>query len=126
MNTHRQMRKLQRGVSLLEVLVTILIVTGGLVVVMSSFVGMQKSSRYVEKMETANSLLRLEMEMLRNIPYASIQSSEDNYGNAWSDQRDFRRQLIVTDLGNLKRVRVLVYFDSDKHVAEATTIIARL
>lgn len=126
MNTHRRIRKLERGVSLLEVMVTVLIVTGGLVVVMSSFVGMQKSSRYVEKMETANSLLRLEMEMLRNIPYSSIRSSEANYGTAWSDQQDFRRQLIVTDLGNLKRVRVLVYFDGDKHVAEATTIIARL
>ncbi len=61
MKMKRRTWKLQAGVSLLEVLVTIMIVTGGLLVVMSSFVGIAKSNRYVEKMETANSLLRLEL-----------------------------------------------------------------
>ncbi|NUO18416.1 type II secretion system protein [bacterium] len=120
------MRKWQAGISLLEVLVTVLIVTGGLVVVMASFVGIAKSNRYVEKMETANSLLRLEMETLRNDRFVDIISSDSDYGNSFLDQPDFRRVVEVTDLGNVKRVRVRILFDSDRHQAEATTMVAQL
>ena len=126
MNVKRVMRKMQAGVSLLEVLVTILIVTGGLVVVMASFVGIAKSNRYVEKMETANSLLRLELETVRNDRFVDIVTSDSDYGNAFSDQPDFRRKVLVTDLGNVKRVTVQILFDADKHVAEATTMVAQL
>ncbi|MCB9366704.1 MAG: hypothetical protein H6506_00090 [Calditrichaeota bacterium] len=126
MKSKNKKQKLQAGVSLLEVLVTVLIVTGGLVVVMSSFIGIQKSSRYVEHMETANSLLRLEMESLRSLPYASIDSESGSYGSSWNDQHDFRQERDVTDLGNVKRVKIKVYFDNDRHYAEATTIIAKL
>lgn len=126
MNVRRIMRKWQAGISLLEVLVTVLIVTGGLVVVMASFVGIAKSNRYVEKMETANSLLRLEMETLRNDRFVDIISSDSDYGNSFLDQPDFRRVVEVTDLGNVKRVRVRILFDSDRHQAEATTMVAQL
>lgn len=126
MNVRRIMRKWQAGISLLEVLVTVLIVTGGLVVVMASFVGIAKSNRYVEKMETANSLLRLEMETLRNDRFVDIISSNSDYGNSFLDQPDFRRVVEVTDLGNVKRVRVRILFDSDRHQAEATTMVAQL
>lgn len=126
MNVKRVIRKWQAGVSLLEVLITVLIVTGGLVVVMASFVGMAKSNRYVEKMETANSLLRLELETVRNDRFADIISSDADYGDAFSDQPDFRRIVEVTDLGNVKRVTVRILFDLDKHEAEATTMVAQL
>lgn len=126
MNTKRIAWKLQAGVSLLEVLVTIMIVTGGLLVVMSSFVGIAKSNRYVDKMETANSLLRLELETVRNVPFASIVSGSSDYGEAYSDQWEFRRNFIVTDIGNVKRVTVQILFDDDKHMAEATTMVTQL
>lgn len=122
----RRTWKLQSGVSLLEVLVTIMIVTGGLLVVMSSFVGIAKSNRYVEKMETANSLLRLELETVRNVPFASIVSASSGYGEAYNDQWEFRRNVIVADIGSVKRVTVQILFDNDKHLAEATTMVTQL
>lgn len=126
MNVKRVMRKWQAGVSLLEVLVTILIVTGGLVVVMASFVGVAKSNRYVEKMETANNLLRLELETVRNDRFADIVSADSDYGDTYTDQPDFRKRVVVTELGNIKRVTVQILFDLDKHLAEATTMVAQL
>lgn len=126
MKKTRIARKWQAGVSLLEVLVTILIVTGGLVVVMSSFVGIAKSNRYVEKMETANNLLRLELETMRNNSYADITTLDTQYGTAYNDQPDFRKEVTVNEFGNVKRVTVQIYFDNDRHVAEATTMVAQM
>ena len=126
MNMKRALRKWQAGISLLEVLVTTLIVTGGLVVVMASFVGIAKSNRYVEKMETANNLLRLEMKNLRNNEYGAIQSLSGDSNESFSDQPDFRRRITVTDLGSVKRVTVQIFFNDDHHVAEATTMVANL
>lgn len=131
MTVKRCIRKCQAGVTLLEVMVTIMIVTGGLVVVMASFVGIAKSNRYVEKMETANNLLRLELETVRNIAFADIVSGESSYSGggvagAYSDQPDYRRNIVVADLGNVKRVTVQILFDGDKHLAEATTMVTQL
>ncbi|MCB1058645.1 MAG: type II secretion system protein [Calditrichaeota bacterium] len=126
MNMKRIARKWQAGVTLLEVLVTTLIVTGGLVVVMASFVGIAKSNRYVEKMETANNLLRLELETVRNSQYSNIVSVSSDYGDSYSDQPDFRRYVSVADLGTVKRITVKIYFDHDLHFAEATTMVAQL
>lgn len=126
MNMRRFARKWQAGVTLLEVMVTILIVTGGLVVVMASFVGIAKSNRYVEKMETANSLLRWELETIRNNRFADILSAESSYGSAYSDQPEFRKSILVTELGNVKRITVQIHFDDDKRRAEATTMVAQL
>jgi len=126
MNVKRIARKWQAGVSLLEVLVTVFIVTGGLVVVMSSFVGIAKTNRYVEKMEMANNLLRLELETVRNNQYANILSAESSYGSSYDDQPDYRRRVVVADLGNIKRVTVQILFDGDKHLAQATTMVAQL
>lgn len=126
MKMKRIARKWQAGVSLLEVLVTVLIVTGGLVVVMGSFVGIAKTNRYVEKMETANSLLRLELETVRNSQYSNIVSQSADYGSSFSDQPNFRRYITVADLGNVKRITVRIFFDEDRHFAEATTMVAQL
>ncbi|MBK6767045.1 MAG: hypothetical protein IPG71_12320 [bacterium] len=126
MKTVKKAWKLQAGVSLLEVLVTIMIVTGGLMVVMSSFVGIAKSNRYVTKMELANTLLRLEMENVRNSRFAEIVSIESSYGESYSDQPDFRRNVVVEEIGNIKRVTVRILFDNDYHQAEAATIVTQL
>jgi len=126
MKTAKRTWKLQAGVSLLEVLVTVMIVTGGLMVVMSSFVGIAKSNRYVTKMELANTLLRLEMENIRNASYADIISTEAAYGESYSDQPDFRRDIVVEEVGNIKRVTVMILFDNDYHRAEAATIVTQL
>jgi len=126
MNWTNKLRKWQKGISLLEVLVTTLIVTGGLLVVMASFVGIAKSNRYVEQMETANTLLRLELETVRNVSYATIQSASGDYNESFNDQPNFRRNVIVTELGRVKRVTVQIYFDNDRHFAEATTMVAQL
>jgi Tfp pilus assembly protein PilV len=126
MMKHRIKMKLQRGVSLLEVMMTAFVVVVGLLVVMSSFVAMAKSNRYSERMDIANSLLQLEMEQIRNQPYASIASVEGEYSVDFPDHPDFRKEVIVNDMGNIKKIVVNIYFEKDRRRAQATTMVAKL
>lgn len=114
----------QRGVSLLEVLVTTVIVTTGLLVVMSSFVGMAKSNRYAGKMEIANNLLRFELENVRNLNYADVQSH--SLDDVYADMPEYERQITVTEQGSVKQVLVQIYFENGRRVAQATTMVAQL
>jgi Tfp pilus assembly protein PilV len=115
---------LQRGVSLLEILVTTVIVTTGLLVVMSSFVAMAKSNRYAGKMEIANNLLRLELENVRNQSYSEIQSL--SLDGIYTDLPEFERRITVTEQSNVKQVLVQIYFENGRRVAQATTMVAQL
>lgn len=114
----------QRGVSLLEVLVTTVIVTTGLLVVMSSFVAIAKSNRYAGKMETANNLLRLELEQVRNQNYDQIATRSRD--NVYNDLPEFERQITVSEQGGVKQVLVQIYFENGRRVAQATTMVADL
>jgi Tfp pilus assembly protein PilV len=118
--------KLQKGVSLLEVMMTAFVVAVGLLVVMSSFVAMAKSNRYSERMDIANTLLQLEMEQIRNQPYANIASEAGEYSVDYPDHPDFRKEIAVTDMGNVKQIVVNIYFEKDRRRAQATTMVAKL
>ena len=89
----------QGGFSMLEIIVTVFLVTMGLLVVMSSFVAIGKAHRYSERMDTAASLARLEMERIRNRTYATIQSEVGAYSE-YPEHPDYRHEVAVTDLGS--------------------------
>lgn len=120
-------KSMQKGVSLLEVMVTAFVVVVGLVVVMSSFVATAKSSRYSERMDVANTLLQLEMERMRNQPYADIESEYGDYWSDYPDHPDFRKEILVTQVGgNVKQIVVSIFFENDRRRAQATTMVAHL
>jgi prepilin-type N-terminal cleavage/methylation domain-containing protein len=120
-------RSMQRGVSLLEVMVTAFVVAVGLVVVMSSFVATAKSNRYSERMDIANTLLQLEMERTRNQPYSAIESEYGEYESDYADHPDYRKEIIVTQFGgSVKQIVVNIYFEKDRRRAQALTMIAQL
>jgi len=120
-------QSMQRGVSLLEVMVTAFVVVVGLVVVMSSFVATAKSSRYSERMDIANTLLQLEMERTRNQPYSAIQSESGEYWSDYPDHPDYRKEITVTQFGgSVKQIVVNIYFEKDRRRAQALTMVAQL
>jgi Tfp pilus assembly protein PilV len=120
-------KQMQRGITLLEVMVTAFVVVVGLVVVMSSFVATAKSSRYSERMDIANTLLQLEMERMRNQAYADIESELGAYNEDYPDHPDYRKEITVTQFGgSVKQIVVDIYFENDRRRAEALTMIAKL
>jgi len=118
-------KKTQRGFGMLEVLISTFLVIIGLLVIMSSLVAMAKSNRYSQRMDIANSLARLEMERVRNMTFDDIDSEVGNYGE-YIDHPDYRHVVSVTPMGNLKQVRLQMYFENDRRRAELVTFVADL
>jgi Tfp pilus assembly protein PilV len=120
----RKSRK-QGGFSMLEIIVTVFLVTMGLLVVMTSFVAISKAHHYSERMDTAASLARLEMERMRNRTYATIQSETGAYSE-YPEHPDYRHEVAVTDLGSAKRITLRIYFENDRRRTEVVTYVSNL
>jgi Tfp pilus assembly protein PilV len=121
----RKTNRGQGGFSMLEIMVTVFLVTMGLLVVMTSFVAIAKSQRYSERMDIAASLARLEMERIRNRTYANVQSETGAYSE-YPEHPDFRHEAAVTDLGTAKKVVLRIYFEHDRRRAELVTYVSNL
>ena len=121
----KRQRHMQSGFSMLEIMVTLFLVTMGLLVVMTSFIAIGKSHRYSERMDVAASLARLEMERIRNQPYANIQSEVGAYYE-YAEHPDYRHEVSVTDMGNVKEVVLRVYFEGDRRRTEVRTYMSNL
>ncbi len=120
-----KIKKTQRGFGMLEVMISTFLVILGLLVIMSSMVAMAKSNRYSQRMDIANSLARREMERVRNMNFDDIASETGAYGE-YFDFPDFRHVVEVTTQGNLKQVRLQMYFEGDRRRAELVTFVADL
>ena len=118
-------KRRQRGFSMLEIIVTVFLVTLGLLVVMTSFVAIGKAHRYSERMDVAASLARLEMERIRNQTYANVQSQIGAY-TEYPEHPDYRHEVAVADLGNVKRVTLRIYFENDRRRTEVVTYVSNL
>ena len=92
---------------------------------MTSIVAIAKTNRYSERMDVATSLARMEMERVRNRPYAQIATENGAYGE-YTDHLDFRHKTTVTDLGTVKEVKVDLYFEHDRRRAEVITYVANM
>ncbi|MBI5059422.1 hypothetical protein HZB60_06540 [candidate division KSB1 bacterium] len=119
----RRQTRAQSGISMLEVMVTMFLIMIGLLVVMSAMVATAKSSRYSQRMETANSLLRMEMERVKNMDWPDIASETAAYGE-FADHPDFRHTLSVTEDGRIKRIELTILFEQDRRSAVAITSIS--
>jgi prepilin-type N-terminal cleavage/methylation domain-containing protein len=118
-------KRRQRGFSMLEIIVTVFLVTLGLLVVMTSFVAIGKAHRYSERMDVAASLARLEMERIRNQTYANVQSQIGAY-TEYPEHPDYRHEVAVADLGNVKQVTLRIYFENDRRRTEVITYVSNL
>jgi len=121
----KRIRRAQAGLGMLEVFITTFIVIMGLLVVMSSFVAIAKSNRHSERMNAAMSLARMEMERVRNLPYATIQSETGVYGE-YAEHPDYRHELVVVDNSGVKSIILRIYFENDRRRAEFTTHVTNL
>ena len=118
-------RRAQSGFTMLEVVMTTFLVVIGMLVVTTSFIAISKSHKYSERMDTAASLARLEMEKVRNKAYANVTNETGHY-NEYPDHPDFRHEIVVADRGTAKQVTLKIYFEHDRRHADLTTYVANL
>jgi Tfp pilus assembly protein PilV len=121
----RRTKRIQSGLGMLEIMITLFLVSLGLLVVMASFVAISKSGKYSERMNTATTLARMEMERVRNKTYDNIRSSEGVYSE-YPDYPDFRHSVVVRDVGTAKEVVLRIYFEHDRRRAELRTYMANM
>ena len=115
----------QRGFTLIEVIVTIVILTLGLLTILGVFLGATKANKHSQKMDIAHHLAQETIEEFRNSGYAQIQSFQENYGDI-PEYPQHRRQVTVNESGTLKDVQIVVHFDNDKHNARFRTFYSNL
>ena len=113
------------GFTLIEVIVTIVILTLGLLTILGVFLGSAKANRHAQKVDIAHHLAQETIEQFRNSGYGAILSFEEGYGDIVRFPQH-RREVIVNDRGTLKDVQVIVHFDNDLHSAQFRTFYADL
>lgn len=119
----KRKKRMDRGITLIEVMMTMFLVAVGMLAVTSTMVATAKASRYSQRIDIANSLIRMEMERVRNMNFDTIANESGEYGE-YADHPNYRHQVAVTDNGDSKQIIVRIFFDNDVRSAEATTIIA--
>ncbi len=111
-------KKLQRlngseGFTLVEVIVTVVILMLGMVVVLGVFLGAAKASSYAHKVDIAHYLAQETIEQFRNTPFSQILPFDESYGDV-EGFPNHRRVVQMRQVGSLKLVRVFVFFDNDQ------------
>ena len=101
-------RRARRGFTLLEILITLLLFSVGVIAVSGLFSSAISAGSDAESTAIAMNLVQERLEELRNKDYLSIANESKA---AVSGYPLFRRQVAVTEpLADLKRVRVDVYW----------------
>jgi prepilin-type N-terminal cleavage/methylation domain-containing protein len=113
------------GFTLIEVIVTVVILTLGLLVILGVFLGAAKANSHARKMDIAHYLAQEAIEQFHNSQFIQIQPFEESYGDI-ENHPNYRRKVEVHQTGNLKVVRVTTLFDLDQHQAQIETFYADL
>jgi len=88
-------------------------------------VAIARSGRYGQDMDTATNLARMEMERVRNMPYANIQSVT-GADNEYPDYPGYHHKVTVATIGSVKEVVLDVYFHKNRRRAEVRTYVTNL
>jgi type II secretory pathway pseudopilin PulG len=101
------------GFTLVEVIVTVVILMLGMVVVLGVFLGAAKASSHAHKVDIAHYLAQETIEQFRNTPFPQILPFYESYGDI-EGFPNYRRVVQMRQIGSLKTVRVFVFFDNDQ------------
>ncbi len=122
------MAKRQRkdqGVTLIEVLLATVILVVGFPIIASSFVAMARSNRYSEKQDKAVQLATRVMEDMRNRRFTQIQNETGAYGE-YPDFPNYRHEVVVTNVGQVKKVTVHIFFDKNRRKVTLDSFFANM
>ena len=123
--------KNEKGFTLLEVLIAILILSVGLLGMASLTVAIIHGNKFSNDMTTATTLAQDKMEDIRRLGYsgtpATTTTETENY-NSITDYDAYKRVTVTTvdsPAVGMKVITVTAYWDSDDHSVELKTILAQ-
>ena len=117
-------RKGEKGFTLIEVLVAIVILSVGLLGMASLTVAIIKGNQLSNDLTTATTLAQDKMEQNRNTSYSSV--SPETKAVLPSPNDEYKREVEVTEANDMKTVTVTVYWggaSKEDHEVELKTII---
>ena len=127
---YRHMKN-EKGFTLLEVLIAILILSVGLLGMASLTVAIIHGNKFSNDMTTATTLAQDKMEDIRRLGYsgtpATTTTDTENY-NSITDYAAYKRVTVTTvdsPAVGMKVITVTAYWDSDDHSVELKTILAQ-
>ncbi|MBW1698731.1 MAG: prepilin-type N-terminal cleavage/methylation domain-containing protein [Deltaproteobacteria bacterium] len=117
--------KKDSGFTLVEVLVTMVILAIALLGMAALLAGIMQGNTYSNMVTTATTLAQEKLEEVRRIGYSGVESGEENYGDI-TDFPLFKRTTNVTSdspAAGMKTVTVTVYWNSNNKSVELKTIL---
>ena len=120
-----------KGFTLLEVLIAMVILSVGLLGMASLTVGIINGNRFSNDLTTATTLAQDKMEDVRRLGYSGTEATTttvtENY-NSITDYAAYKRVTVTTvdsPAVGMKAITVTAYWDSDGHSVELKTILAQ-
>lgn len=121
----------EKGFTLLEILIAILILSIGLLGMASLTVGIINGNRFSKDMATATTLAQEKMEEVRRLGYlgmpATNTTTTEGY-NSITGYPDYKRETrtdVNTPAAGMMTITVTTYWDSDTHTVVLNTILAQ-
>ena len=99
---------MKRGFTLVEVLVTLVVVTGGMTALLMAFSYALSTSRNIEEEAAAINIANAKMEDIRNTTYQSIQNSTEDSSAIISGLTGYTVTTVTTKPANPAQVSVTV------------------
>ena len=120
-----------RGFTLIEVFVAIIILSVGLLAMAGLTAGITRGNSFSTRMTTATSLAKEKMEEIRGLGYSGAAGADttttEDYGSI--PQAPSYRRDTFTDVANpaagMKTITVTVYWHSDVYSVSLTTILSQ-
>lgn len=99
---------MKRGFTLLEVLITLVVITGGMMALLMAFSLVTGASRGAEEEEIAVNIAGAKMEELYNTRYADLADSTSDSGDMFSDLAGYTVRVTTTKPEDPAKVTVTV------------------
>ena len=120
------------GFTLIEILIATVIITIASLGIATLTVGVIHGNSFSKRLTTATTLAQDRLEQAKRLGYSKVDTIAvtENYGNI-ENYSGYKRDTSITNIlvsagppvSNLKKIEVVVYWDTDKHV-NLSTILA--
>jgi prepilin-type N-terminal cleavage/methylation domain-containing protein len=116
------------GFTLIEILIATVIITVASLGVVTLTIGIIKGNSFSKRLTIATTLGQDRLENVKRLGYsnAGTAAGTENYGTI-ANYAGYKRVTSVannTPASNIKTINVTIYWDSDKHSANVSTIIS--